>query len=95
MIYHVDIYRSIPEYSTLGKGGFVASIEQKFGRLVRRLRERRGYTQEEFADLVETERSYYSGIERGRHSLTLTKIATIIKVLDMRWSSFFKYMDED
>lgn len=73
----------------------MASVEQKFGKIVRRLRERKGYTQEEFADLVETERSYYSGIERGLHSLTLMKIANIIKGLGMRWSTFFRYMDED
>lgn len=72
----------------------MSSIEKKFGKVVRTLRERKGYSQEEFADLVETERSYYGGIERGQHNLTLQKIERIIKALGMRWSSFFKYMDE-
>lgn len=70
------------------------NTEKKFGAMVRKLRERKGYSQEAFADLVETERSYYGRIERGEHNITLRKIEQIVKALGMRWSSFFKYMDE-
>ena len=71
----------------------VDSIQKKFGRVVRKLREKKGYSQEEFADLAQTERSYYGGIERGNHNLTLKKIERIISALGIRWSTFFKYFD--
>lgn len=71
----------------------VGSIEKKFGKVVRELREKKGYTQEEFADLIETERSYYGGIERGIHNLTLRKIEHIVTALKIKWSTLFKYLD--
>lgn len=81
--------------SSYARGGAVDSVEKKFGKIVRMLRQRRGYNQEEFADLIETERAYYGGIERGVYNLTLKKIERIIKALGIRWSSFFRYMDEE
>ena len=72
----------------------MGSIEKKFGKIVRELREKKGYSQEEFADLIETERSYYGGIERGIHSLTLRKIERIVKALNIKWSSLFKTLDQ-
>lgn len=72
----------------------MGSIEKKFGKIVRELREKKGYSQEAFADLIETERSYYGGIERGIHSLTLRKIERIVSALGVRWSTLFKYLDE-
>ena len=72
----------------------MGSIEKKFGQVIRRLRKQKGYTQEEFADSSGTERAYYGGIERGRHSPTLRKIEQLISALDIKWSTFFKYVDE-
>ena len=72
----------------------MASIEERFGVTVRKFREKKGYTQEEFADLVETERSYYGGIERGIHNPSLRKIAQIIKALNVRWSELFRQLDK-
>lgn len=69
------------------------TIEKKFGKTVRTLREKRGYTQEEFADMIETERSYFGGIERGDHNLTLRKIEKIVSALGMKWATFFKHLD--
>lgn len=72
----------------------MASIEEKFGAAVRKFREKKGYTQEEFADLIETERSYYGGIERGIHNPSLRKISQIISALNVRWATLFRHLDK-
>ncbi len=71
----------------------MGAVEKKFGKIVRTLRKRKGYTQEQFADLVETERGYYGGIERGIHSPTLQKIEKIVSALEVCWATLFKHMD--
>jgi len=48
--------------------GLVSSL----GKNVRKLREDRGLSQEEFADLTGLHRTYVSGIERGKRNPTVT-----------------------
>ena len=43
----------------------------QFGRRIRELRLERGFSQEEFADRIHLDRTYVSGIERGRRNPTL------------------------
>ena len=53
------------------------------GQQIRRLREEKGLSQEEFAGLAEIDRAYYGGIERGERNvaaLNLIKIAEALKV---------------
>lgn len=54
------------------------------GEIIRQTRKRRGYSQEEFAQLIQLERSYYSGIERGLHNLSLLIFIRIAKGLDVK-----------
>jgi len=70
------------------------AVLKRFGDVIRKLRKQRGYTQEEFADLIETERAYYGSIERGSHNLTLKKIAKIVSALEIKWSTLFKTFDQ-
>lgn len=54
-----------------------------FGRRVRALRKASGLSQEAFADLVELDRTYIGGIERGERNpglKTICKIAVGLKV---------------
>ena len=53
------------------------------GQNIRRLREEKGLSQEEFAGLAEIDRAYYGGIERGERNvaaLNLIKIANALNV---------------
>ena len=47
------------------------SINLQFGNILRRIREGRGMSQEEFASFCGISRAYYGRIERGEHSVTL------------------------
>lgn len=53
------------------------------GKRIRRLREEKGISQEEFAALSGLDRAYYGGIERGERNvavLNLIKIAVALEV---------------
>ena len=56
-------------------------IRVRFGRAIRRLRERQGISQEEAAERCNLHRTYYSGIERGVRNLSLVNIEKIAKGL--------------
>ena len=47
------------------------------GRRLKKLRAERGYSQEQFAKLIEMDRSYYATIETGRRNVTLQNLAKI------------------
>lgn len=53
------------------------------GQQIRRLRDEKGLSQEEFAGLADVDRAYYGGVERGERNvaaLNLIKIATSLGV---------------
>lgn len=47
------------------------NINIQFGNVLRKIREGRKMTQEEFAELCDISRAYYGRVERGEHSVTL------------------------
>jgi transcriptional regulator with XRE-family HTH domain len=58
-------------------------LQKTLGRNLRRLREREGVSQEDFADRLGYHRTYLGGIERGERNLTLRsveRIATLVGV---------------
>ncbi len=55
----------------------------RFGNLVRDLREKKGFSQESFADEVGIHRTYIGGIERGERNPTLSMIYKIAKALKL------------
>jgi len=61
----------------------VDRIQQRFGRTVRRLRESRGWTQEELATRSGKHWTYIGGIERGERNPTLRVIVAIAKALSV------------
>jgi transcriptional regulator with XRE-family HTH domain len=69
------------------------TVLKRFGEAVRRTRERRGYSQEEFANLIETERAYYGKVERGIHNISLKNIEKIVTALGVKWGTLFKRLD--
>ncbi len=73
----------------------VGEPERKFGSVVRKLREAKGFTQEAFADYIGIDRSYQGKIERGEASVTLHKIGLIAKSLDLAKWELLKKLEEN
>lgn len=71
----------------------VGEEERKFGLVVRKLREQKGFTQESYADHLGIDRSYAGRIERGEASVTLHKIGLIAKSFGMSKWELLKEVD--
>lgn len=56
-------------------------ILQQFGRNVRALRESQAMSQEDFAALVELDRTYIGGIERGERNVGILNVCRIARAL--------------
>ena len=63
----------------------------KFGSKVRKEREKRGYSQEDFADLVGVHRTYIGMIERAEKNITLKNIEKIAKALNITISKLLEF----
>jgi transcriptional regulator with XRE-family HTH domain len=57
---------------------------EKFGRIVRQLREKRGLTQDQLAELAEVSGTYIGFIERGDNVPSLTIVLQIASALGIR-----------
>jgi transcriptional regulator with XRE-family HTH domain len=58
---------------------------------VRELRRARGWSQEQFAQLVELDRSYMGGVERGERNVSLENIAVIASGLEISLAELFSF----
>jgi transcriptional regulator with XRE-family HTH domain len=56
-------------------------IRARLGRNVRRLREAKGWSQEDYAERAGIHRTYVSDIERGRRNPTITVVEKLAKPL--------------
>jgi len=65
-------------------------IRERFGRRLRDLRKARGMAQDKLADVLELDRTYVSGIERGKRNVSLVNLALIANRLDMSLSEMFE-----
>ncbi len=52
-------------------------------------------TQEEFAKLLNYDRTYLSRIESGKQNITLDSLEHICNLLNISLKEFFMYMDEE
>ncbi len=52
-----------------------------FGRNLRRYREARGISQEDFADVFKVHRTYIGGVERGERNLSLQSVERIAEAI--------------
>ena len=55
----------------------------KIGDNIRTVRKQRGYSQEEFADIVGFSRSYYTEIETGKRNISVLNLTKILKALNV------------
>lgn len=68
------------------------AILSHFGARVRELREARGMTQEQFAHACELDRTYVSGIERGKRNVSLRNIRRVADALGVSLAQLFEQM---
>lgn len=62
----------------------MATVTQKFGQKVRKVRKQRGLTQEKLAELAGIDYSYLNLIENGKRNPSLKVIAKLSRVLGVR-----------
>ena len=65
-------------------------IRIRFGRALRRQRQKLGVSQEAFADLCQLDRTYIGGIERGERNVALVNIEKIAKTLRLTIAELFR-----
>jgi transcriptional regulator with XRE-family HTH domain len=73
----------------------MASLPVRFGRTVRALRKKRGYSQESFADAIQVHRTYMGTLERGDGNPTLEMILRIARGLELDLSELFQAVEKD
>lgn len=66
---------------------------QAFGRVLRELREQRGFTQEAFALECEVDRTFVGLIERGQRQPTLTTLYRLAGPLGLRPSALLRRVE--
>lgn len=66
------------------------SINVQFGNVLRRIREGRHLSQEQFAELCGISRAYYGRIERGEHSVTLELCQRISEATGISFTKLFE-----
>ena len=70
------------------------NINVRFGFEIRKYRESRNYSQEEFAEMCNISRAYYGRIERGEYNVTLKLCSQIAKSLGIRLYDLFENLPE-
>ncbi len=64
-------------------------IKQKFGQKVKKLRLKKGLSQEEFAFKADLDRTYISSIEKGNRNVSITVIEKISNALEVDIKELF------
>lgn len=73
---------------------YIYNVNVALGNILRRYRESRKMTQEEFAEYCNISRAYYGRVERGEHSLTVESCQKIASALNIRIVDLFSELQE-
>jgi transcriptional regulator with XRE-family HTH domain len=68
-------------------------IEKRFGDRVRQLRTKKGWTQDEFADVSGFHRAYIGTVERGETNISVRNVETLAKALGVKIAELFRGLD--
>ena len=69
----------------------MATLKQKFGKRLRKIREQRRMTQERFAETLDLSVDFLSLVERGRNAPSFETLDKIAKRLRMSVSDLFTF----
>lgn len=64
--------------------------QRDLGNRIRKLRMRKGWSQEEFAGVSGLHRTYIGAVERGQKNLTISTLHTLVKTLGTTISQLFR-----
>jgi len=67
-----------------------AEIQRRLGARIRALRLKRGWTQDEFADLAGLHRAQVGAFENGRMNITLASLHLVAQTLGVRIVDLFR-----
>lgn len=70
------------------------SLKSYFGTAIRQYREKQGLSQESLAEKAELDRTYVSGIERGRRNPSLLSIERLAKALGIGLDELFSTVEQ-
>ncbi len=65
------------------------NIKEKFGQKVKTLREEKGFSIEQLANVSNVDRNYISDIEKGKRNASIEIIEKVITGLDTDFAIFF------
>lgn len=65
-------------------------IQRQLGDRIRKLRQKKGWSQEEFAAVSGLHRTYIGAVERGEKNLTISTIHTLARTLDTTIAQLFQ-----
>jgi len=65
-------------------------VRIRFGKAVRKRRQKIGVSQEEFADLCGLDRTYVGGVERGERNIGLINVEKIARAFQISLSDLLK-----
>jgi transcriptional regulator with XRE-family HTH domain len=68
----------------------MSTAQEKFGNNVKKLRQQRGWSQEDLAAASKIHRTYISGIELGTRNPSLGNIVKIAKAFRVKPGAFFE-----
>lgn len=64
-------------------------IEKKIGDRIKELRKAQGISQEKLAEIADLDRTYVSGVERGKRNASIGSLEKIIHALGCSLQDFF------
>jgi len=67
-----------------------ASVRQRFGQRIRRLREAKGWSQERLAAEAQLHATYLSEVEHGKRNIPLDNIAKLAEALGVPIATLFE-----
>lgn len=67
------------------------SLKKELGQKIKRMRQNRGFTQEQLSEAVDISQRTLSGIEIGENFVTAETLEKIIKVLDTTFEELFSF----
>lgn len=65
------------------------TVEQKIGKQIQKIRKKKGYTQQQFAEIVDLSTNYLSDIERGKSFPRADKLVAIMNALECSADELF------